>query len=488
MQDVLYKKLLSVCELIANGQHKEARLIFADDVKSTADLALTSALDKMLTAVEEREFQFSEVIVELAALRIAQEEEQSNLMRENQNLRQSQPKTNSRIEIITRNEAMQTLLKQIERVANITVNVLLTGETGTGKGLLTKRLHYMGNRAQGPLVDINCASIPESLLESELFGIEKGVASGVNARAGLFEQANSGTLFMDEIGDMPLNCQAKILKALESNHITRVGGRKEIPVDVRIIAATHKDLEKACQNGSFRQDLYFRLNVISLHIPPLRERSEDIALMAQHFLKAACLRFNIAPKHFRTDALRVLQDYAWPGNVRELEHEVERVALLSPDLAISSADLSPILHRTNSLKPMQDKTSVPQLLPSQINSLAELDVLLQRLNRHKDLRAKIFQRITTLTAKAIRSHDFEPKVSKNARLKKNAFAPSSRQTNAATASLQQITLNQAEKELILHTLKECGNNKTKAAERLGISREGLRKKLKRLGLNYSNSK
>jgi transcriptional regulator with GAF, ATPase, and Fis domain len=262
MQDILYKKILSLCELIADGQHQKARIIFASEVESQAEARLASALDKMLTSIEKREVKFSEVIVELASLRVTQEEEKNRLLHENQNLRQSQPRINARMEVITQNEAMLNLLKQIERIADIDVNVLITGETGTGKGLLTKHLHYLGKRAQGPLVNINCASIPESLLESELFGIEKGVASGVTARPGLFEQANSGTLFLDEIGDMPLNCQAKILKALESNRVTRVGGRKEIPVDIRLIAATHRNLEQACKSGSFRQDLYFRLKTL----------------------------------------------------------------------------------------------------------------------------------------------------------------------------------------------------------------------------------
>jgi DNA-binding NtrC family response regulator len=482
MQDILYKKIMSLCELIADGQHQKARIIFVSEVARKADARLASALDKMLTAIEKREVQFSEVIVELASLRVAQEEEKNRLLQENQNLRRSQPRINTRIEIITQNEAMQKLLKQIERIADIDVNVLITGETGTGKGLLSKRLHYLGKRAQGPLININCAAIPEALLESELFGIEKGVASGVNARLGLIEQAHDGTLFLDEIGDMPLNCQAKILKALESNIITRVGGRKEIPVDVRLIAATHRDLEQACKNGSFRQDLYFRLNVIRLHIPALRERSEDIAVMAQHFMKAACLRFNIAAKRFAPEALSVLQNYAWPGNVRELEHEIERAALLAPDTMITGADLSPVLQAAAGIQPAPDSAQNRQLLPAQINSLSEVDGLLSGLDTHKELRAKIFRRITALTAKVIRTQDFKAKDSENPGLKQAALTLLHSPGRAAKAK-QPSTLNQTEKELIVRTLKECGNNKTRTAEMLGITREGLRKKMKRLELS-----
>jgi DNA-binding NtrC family response regulator len=468
---MLHEQLVSLCELIARGQHKEARMALAAE----ADSGLFSAFDKMLAALEKREFQFSEAIVELAALRLAQEEEKKLLLLENQTMRQNQPKINSRIDLVTQDKVMQNLLQQVERVANISVNVLITGETGTGKGLLAKRMHYLGKRGRGPLVDINCAASPESLLESELFGIEKGVASGVNARQGLFEQANGGTLFLDEIGDMPLNCQAKILKAMENSRITRVGGRVEIPVDARLIAATHKDLEKACQKGYFRQDLYFRLNVVTLHIPALRERSEDIVLMAQHFLRAACLRFNVAPKRFTPKALQALQSYLWPGNVRELEHEVERAVLLTPDVLIDSADFSPKLRSSVSLEP---PGAGSEKFP-QSRGLTELDQLLRRLYTHKDLRDKIFQRITVLTAKAIRTLDFKRQDGKMPDLRRNSLLS---EAAAHTAGRKNTILNQAEKILIARTLEECGNNKTRAAEMLGITREGLRKKMKRLGL------
>jgi len=204
--------------------------------------------------------------------------------------------------------------------------VLITGESGTGKEMVAKAVHYTSPRARKPFVALNCAALPETLVESELFGIERGVATGVNPREGQFQKANTGTLFLDEIGDLSLTAQAKILRVLQERVIERVGGRASIPVDVRLLAATNKDLESEIAKGAFREDLYYRIKVIHVHMPPLRDMRDEIPLLANHFLKEYCRETARAPMEFSLDVLRKLTTAAWPGNVRQLRNEVIRMA------------------------------------------------------------------------------------------------------------------------------------------------------------------
>lgn len=227
--------------------------------------------------------------------------------------------------IIGQSPVMQEVFTLIKKVAMSDANVLITGESGTGKELVARAIHNLSPRRDGHFVAINCAAIPEGLLESELFGYMKGAFTGASAnKKGLFEMADKGTLFLDEISEMPLNLQAKLLRVIEDRTFRRIGGTSDIKSDVRIISATNRDINSILNNGHFREDLYFRLNVLSINIPPLRDRREDIPLLANHFLE----RFSSNKKRFSAEALEALKNYHWKGNVRELENLVERVSLL----------------------------------------------------------------------------------------------------------------------------------------------------------------
>jgi DNA-binding NtrC family response regulator len=234
-------------------------------------------------------------------------------------------------ELVWTGATMQRLMAQVERVASSETRVCILGETGTGKELIARTLHEKSARRAEPFITLNCAAVPAELIESELFGHEKGAFTGAAARhTGKFEQANGGTLFLDEIGDMPLAMQAKLLRVLEEGEVERVGGGKPVRVDVRVIVATHRDLESLVREGKFRQDLFHRVYVFPMVLPPLRERKEDIPALAAHFAAQIAEQNGWKPRAFSADAIRELQDYTWPGNVRELRNVVERVLLLAP--------------------------------------------------------------------------------------------------------------------------------------------------------------
>ena len=260
-----------------------------------------------------------------------------DLQEENVRLKQS---IEAPFEIVGKTPVMRALMEKIEKVAATPARVLITGENGTGKELVARALHRMSPRASKPFVEVNCAAIPGELIESELFGHMKGSFTGAIAdRAGKFEQANKGTLFLDEVGDMSLAAQAKVLRVLQDNVITRIGSGKPVSVDVRVIAATNKTLENEIAAGKFREDLYYRLNVVPIHVPPIRERREDIPLLAQYFAATLSAREGIPPRTFTPDALERLSSLDWPGNVRELRNTVERLLILAPETQISSRDI-----------------------------------------------------------------------------------------------------------------------------------------------------
>jgi DNA-binding NtrC family response regulator len=233
-------------------------------------------------------------------------------------------------DIIGESEAIRTVKETIEKVAPTEARVLITGENGTGKELVARWLHMKSARADKPFVEVNCAAIPAELIESELFGHEKGsFTSAIKQRIGKFEQANGGTLFLDEIGDMSASAQAKVLRALQENKITRVGGNKPINVNVRIIAATNKDIKKEIELNHFREDLYHRISVILIHVPPLRERKSDIPLLIDWFLDELAREYGNQKKQFSPEALEVMKGYPWTGNVRELRNATERLVIMA---------------------------------------------------------------------------------------------------------------------------------------------------------------
>ena len=227
--------------------------------------------------------------------------------------------------IVGMSPQIQAIVRLIDQIRESSVDVLIQGESGTGKELVANALHFNSPRYDQPFVALNCASLPDNLVEAELYGIEKGVATGVDRRTGKFEAANGGTLFLDEIGDLSLSAQAKILRVLQERIVDRVGGQKPIPLDIRVIAATNKNLDRAIKERTFREDLYYRLKVVRIQTPPLREIAQDIPLIAKHFLTKHSSRVNIEPKQFTAPAAKSVQTYPWPGNARQLENEIKRL-------------------------------------------------------------------------------------------------------------------------------------------------------------------
>ncbi|NPV12271.1 MAG: sigma-54-dependent Fis family transcriptional regulator [Ignavibacteria bacterium] len=294
---------------------------------------------------------------------------QTNLVLRNKQLKE---KVESKYEIIGQSQAIKNILETIRKVAPTNSRVLITGENGTGKELVAQAIYRYSNRSNKPFVEVNCAAIPNELIESELFGHEKGAFTGATSqRIGKFEQANGGTLFLDEIGDMSLNAQAKVLRSIEEGAIERVGGKNKIPVDVRIIAATNKNLMKEIAEGRFREDLFHRLSVIVINVPPLRERREDIPLLIEHFTRKVCEENKFPVKKFNDDAIEYLKNLEWKGNVRELKNFVERIIIMNP-------------------KQVYDLNDVKAQLFPYSKSDAEIDFSIDSFQDFKDQMEKIF--------------------------------------------------------------------------------------------------
>ena len=263
--------------------------------------------------------------------------EHKSLVQETKVLRK---KVGKRNQMIGESPAIERVRAIIDKVAPTEARVLITGSNGTGKEVVAHLIYENSQRAKGPMVEVNCAAIPSELIESELFGHMKGSFTGaVKDRAGKFEQADGGTLFLDEIGDMSLSAQTKVLRALQENEITRVGSDKTIKVNVRVIAATNKDLKKEIEKGNFREDLYHRLNVIPIHVPDLKDRKEDIPLLVNHFIQQICAEQGWKVKSINDEAILALQQHHWPGNIRELRNVIERLIILSAD-TITAEDVS----------------------------------------------------------------------------------------------------------------------------------------------------
>jgi len=273
--------------------------------------------------------------LENVTLRVKHALEQYRLEEENRSLR---TKVQRKFELVGQSPAMHQLRQLIDTAGPTNSRVLIGGENGTGKELVARAIHVQSARADHPFVAVNCAAIPETLIESELFGHEKGSFSGATSmKRGQFEQADGGTLFLDEIGDMSLSTQAKVLRALQEQQFTRVGGTKLMKVDVRVLAASNKDLLKEIEKGSFREDLYYRLNVVPIVVPPLRERREDIPLLIRHFMKVHAEEQGLRVKEVTPEAMNVFQQYEWPGNIRELRNLIERLMIMVPGGVIDTA-------------------------------------------------------------------------------------------------------------------------------------------------------
>lgn len=285
-------------------------------------------IDTAVEAIKKGAFDFIEKPLDLNRLLITirNASDKTALVKETQILKQ---KVNRKFEIVGESASIRKVLEMCDRVAPTEAKVLITGSNGTGKELIARRLHEFSLRADNPFVEVNCAAIPSELIESELFGHEKGAfTSAIKQRKGKFEQADGGTLFLDEIGDMSLSAQAKVLRALQENIITKVGSDKPVEVNVRVIAATNKDLQEEIKNGSFREDLYHRLSVILIHVPSLDQRKEDIPVLARYFIGQLCSEYGQPLKEITPEALEMLANRSWSGNIREFRNVIERLIIL----------------------------------------------------------------------------------------------------------------------------------------------------------------
>ena len=331
--------------------------------------------------------------------------------------------------IIGNSPAMRDIYKIIGKVAPSDVTVLIQGESGTGKELIARAIHFNSRRLGKPFIALNCAAIPKELLESELFGFEKGAFTGaIERKLGKFEQANGGTIFLDEIGDMPLDLQSKILRVLQEKEITRTGGNQNIPVDLRIVAATNQDLEEKVRSKTFREDLYYRLNVVPIRLVPLRERMEDTPLLVDYFLAKISAELETPARRCDNAAYRLLTRYSWPGNVRELENTIKRAVILSSDPVLTPADFPGLRMQSKGERVQNEELSLEGLVDVKLRS---------------------------------------------------CFTNMDKMENG---DVYTMVLGQVERPLIRFVLEKTRGNQVRAADILGINRNTLRKKIQELGI------
>ncbi len=365
----------------------------------------------------------------------------------NDNTEQSHSVITDELALIGRSTPMQDIYKLLARLVMNDLTVMIEGESGTGKELVARALHNLGARKSKPFVAVNMAAIPKDLVESELFGHEKGAFTGAtHSKTGKFAQAHGGTLFLDEIGDMPADAQTKLLRVLQQGEFTPIGGHQPIKTNVRIVCATHHNLGRLTQTGKFREDLYYRLNVVPVRLPPLRERSDDISMLAEFFLKKAGEK-GLPNKSFDAGAISALHHYHWPGNVRELENMVYRLAALCNEPTITAEAVAQELGKCD--KPMPESTPASESdAPSSVNSAQSIQ---EQLSIHL-----------------------------------GHFFAQYRHT-ALPNDLYDKVIKLVEKPLIDHTLKATQGNQLKAARILGINRNTLRKKMQQLGMLNNRS-
>lgn len=417
--------LINLCDDLAWGRPASEDRLFALTKEGAGPknyVRLAEAFGMMLVKVESREYHRSQLIEDLKTRNAELEEAHRLLAERNTHLMRTIQENYQTKKIVGQCEAMRKVIQLALTIARRPINTLILGPTGAGKEVIAKAIHFNSPRREGPFVAVNCTAIPDSLFESEMFGIEKGVATGVNARKGLIEEASGGTLFLDELADMTLPNQAKLLRVLEEREVLRVGSSKPVSVDIKLIAATNVNLEEAVRKGKFREDLYYRINVAEIRIPPLRDRGDDILLLAQLFLERHCAYMGRPRLSLSPAVCRQLLQYGWPGNVRELNNEMERAASLTIGNRVELSDLS------------------TRIVPEEVRC---------------------------------RLLGTEPPISRE-----GATAP-----KAKMPIVQNYNLQEMERKLILEALDKTDGNKSKAAELLGITREGLRKKLLRMDIS-----
>jgi nitrogen regulation protein NR(I) len=433
---------LILTDLVMPGITGMDILAEAAAVRITAPVIVMTAFGSVQTAVEAmrigafdyitKPFNLDELLLVInKALSV------SKLQKENVMLKMQLKKKYNFKGLVGDSPSMQAVYEMIEKIADTDSTVLISGESGTGKELIAKTIHYNNtSRAGGPFVPLNCAAIPRDLLESELFGHEKGAFTGaVNTRLGRFELAQGGTLFLDEVGELDPSLQVKLLRVLQEREFERVGGMKTIKVDVRILAATNKDLEKATREGKFREDLFYRLNVIPLHLPPLRQRVEDLQLLIHHFVHEFCRKRKREPFTFSPEAMACLMHSRWPGNVRELENLIERLTILVSGAIVNVTDLPEKFHQLTF--PELEARSVP----------------------------------ATGTAPALSAAGAaEPQAAANPL----SFSENGIDLNEMVSAM--------ERSMIIKALEKAGGVRSRAAQLLGLNRTTLLEKMKKMKL------
>jgi len=423
----------------------------------------------------------------------------SQLVRENRELTQALRERYSFGNLIGKSKPMLEIYRLVEKVSDTRANVLITGESGTGKELIAKAIHYHSPRSQGPFVAVNCSALAESLLESELFGHEKGAFTDArSSRKGRFELSDGGSLFLDEIGEMSTNLQAKLLRVLQERQFERVGGTETIEVNVRVIAATNRDLKQEISAGRFREDLFYRLNVVHVHVPPLRKRTDDIPLLVSHFVKEYSKESGKKGLQISPKALRALYGYPWPGNVRELENAIERAVILCSGHTVELDDLPEDLLQTAPDQPASDtpRAAAGNAGPPSRNGL-ELDAFISpKVGLNEALEAvemKLIQRALNRSGGVQAQAADLLGIAKNLmqyKLKKyppdllargpdldldvDRFIPPNWDLNQA--------LDAVEKGMIARALEACGGIQAQAAELLGTTKRVVQYKVKKFGL------
>ncbi len=428
---------LLICDVVLpDGDGLE--LVKKSKVKHThLEFIIISAKNNILTAIKADQLDVFEYIpkpIDLNDLIISVDRSLKKKTEINQEF-----KIEENLPMIGTSNAMQNVYKNIAKITKTNFSVLINGESGTGKELVAKTIHNFSDRSNKPFIAINMASLPKNLIESELFGYEKGAFTGANERkSGFFEKSSSGTLFLDEIGDMPLEIQSRLLRVLQFGEFNRVGGRELIKTDVRIISATNKNLHSAIENGTFREDLFYRLNVINIFLPPLRDREDDIISLSRHFLTL----FSGGKKQFDSSAINFLRNYKWPGNVRELENLFKRVSVLTTDSIISSLTIENFIDYDN----------------SNLTNNEELHNKSEKENFRSFLDNFFRNFFKTLDG------------------------------NDDKLDLYEKFLDEFEKPLILKTLDYCKGNQIKTSKILGINRNTLRSKLKKFKISSKYGK